>query len=184
MKTLCVFDKHNYTDDMKVFNRFAVRGIIIRDGRIAMQQSSEGYYKILGGGIDEGETHSKALEREIREESGLVIIPESIRECGETIEKRRDIFDGDVIYCCHTYVYFCDAQKDQVETDMTDSEILLGYHLAWARPDEIIEANSKFLDMEWIARDTKIIELISWSEMTNTSISGGIKSVSVKNALD
>ena len=56
MEILYTFDKHNYTDDMPVFERFAVRGIIIRDGRIAMQQAGEGYYKILGGGIDRKST--------------------------------------------------------------------------------------------------------------------------------
>lgn len=160
MKTLYIFDKHNYSDDMKVFERFAVRGIVIRDGKIAMQQAGEGYYKILGGGIDKGETHEQALIREVREEAGLVVIPESIKECGEIIEKRRDIFDDDTIYLCHTYVYICDAEDKQVDTEMTESEIALDYHLAWASADEIIKANSDFLNKEWIARDTRVIELI------------------------
>ena len=30
MEILYTFDKHNYRDDMPVFERFAVRGIIIR----------------------------------------------------------------------------------------------------------------------------------------------------------
>ena len=54
MRTLYTFDKHNYSDDMEVFERFAVRAVIIRDGKLAMQQAGEGYYKILGGGIDAG----------------------------------------------------------------------------------------------------------------------------------
>ena len=62
MRTLYTFDKHNYSDDMEVFERFAVRAVIIRDGKLAMQQAGEGYYKILGGGIDAGETNEVALE--------------------------------------------------------------------------------------------------------------------------
>ena len=61
MRTLYTFDKHNYSDDMEVFERFAVRAVIIRDGKLAMQQAGEGYYKILGGGIDAGETNEVAL---------------------------------------------------------------------------------------------------------------------------
>ncbi len=91
---------------------------------------------------------------------GLLVVPESIRECGKVIEKRRDIFEADKIYYCHTYVYFCDVKDEHVAAQMTDSEIRLEYHLSWATPDEIIKANSAFLDKEWIARDTKIVELI------------------------
>ena len=67
MRTLYTFDKHNYSDDMEVFERFAVRAVIIRDGKLAMQQAGEGYYKILGGGIDAGETNEVALAREVRD---------------------------------------------------------------------------------------------------------------------
>ena len=160
MKTLYILDKHNYSDDMEEFERFAVRAVIIRDGKIAMQRAGEGYYKILGGGIDKGETREKALAREVREEAGLIVIPESIRECGKVIEKRLDIFDDHKIYHCHTYVYFCDVEEQQVEAQMTESEKALDYDLAWATPAEIIEANRAFLDKEWIARDTRIVELI------------------------
>ena len=71
-----------------------------------------------------------------------------------------NIFDNNTIYMCHTYVYFCDAMEEQVETEMTESEKALDYHLSWASPEEIIKANSRFCDKEWIARDTRIVELI------------------------
>ena len=88
MKKLRILDQKNYTDDMPIIERYSVRGIIVRDGRIAMQQGGEGQYKILGGGMDVGETIEQTLIREVREESGLIVIPDSIIEIGEIEEKQ------------------------------------------------------------------------------------------------
>ena len=106
MRTLKTIDSHNYTEDMPVFEKYSVRGVIVRDGKIAVQQSAAGDYKILGGGVEEGETFEQALIREVQEESGLKVIPDSIREIGEIVEKRTDIFDSSMVYVCHSCFFF------------------------------------------------------------------------------
>lgn len=40
------------------------------------------YYKFPGGGIEPGECHEEALVRETLEETGLAVLPESIRAYG------------------------------------------------------------------------------------------------------
>ena len=35
MRTLYTFDKHNYSDDMEVFERFAVRAVIYQRRKLA-----------------------------------------------------------------------------------------------------------------------------------------------------
>ena len=45
MKLLAVFDEKNYSDTTKIFEKYSVRGIIMRDGKIAMQCSSNGNIK-------------------------------------------------------------------------------------------------------------------------------------------
>ena len=54
------------------------------------------YYKLPGGGIEEGEQLEDTLIREVREESGLIVKKDSIKEFGyvRRIEKGKieDIF--------------------------------------------------------------------------------------------
>ena len=93
MELLKKFDAQNYKDTTSVFEKYTIRGIIVRDGKIAMQCSKEGEYKIPGGGMEAGETYVEALAREVKEETGLFIIPEKTVGLGEILEVRKDIFD-------------------------------------------------------------------------------------------
>ena len=93
MELLKKFDAQNYKDTTSVFEKYTIRGIIVRDGKIAMQCSKEGEYKIPGGGMEAGETYVEALAREVKEETGLFIIPEKAVGLGEILEVRKDIFD-------------------------------------------------------------------------------------------
>ena len=75
----------------RVFDRPSVRAIILRGGRIAMVHSLKyDYYKFPGGGIEAGESHLEALLREAREEAGLRILPESVREYGVVPRAERE----------------------------------------------------------------------------------------------
>ena len=48
MERLLTLDIKDYTDDMPVFEKHTVRAIIMRDGKMSMQLSSRGEYKIPG----------------------------------------------------------------------------------------------------------------------------------------
>ena len=61
MKLLFTLDSKNYTDDLEVIERFAVRGLICKNGLWAMQKSKNGEYKIPGGGIEKGETQMSPI---------------------------------------------------------------------------------------------------------------------------
>lgn len=81
MREMFVLDKKNYNPNGSVGRRPSVRGIIIRDGKIAMMHSRKyNYYKLPGGGIEPEETLEDTLIREVREENGLIVKPETIKE--------------------------------------------------------------------------------------------------------
>ena len=81
MRLLFDMDKKDYDPDGTKFFRPSVRGIIVRGGKLALVHSLKyDYYKFPGGGIDDGETHTATLVREVREETGLNVLPESVRE--------------------------------------------------------------------------------------------------------
>ena len=159
MQTLFILDEKNYTEDMPIFERFVVRALIEKDGLFAMQQGKDGEYKIPGGGIDEGETTVEALMREVQEETGLVIIPETIQELGEITEIRRDIFEERLKYIAHSMHYACEVEEEIVETAMTESEKEKGFHLAWADIDTVIETNERLMTERWQFRD---VEFLKW----------------------
>lgn len=59
-----------------------------KDDKIAMIHSLKyDYYKFPGGGIEAGEDKINVLIREVREETGLVVLTETIKAYGMVITK-------------------------------------------------------------------------------------------------
>lgn len=158
MKKLFVLDEKNYTDDMPIIERVGVRAIIEKNGLYAMQLSSAGDYKIPGGGVEAGESFVEALIREVREETGLVVVPESIDEIGEVLECREDIFSKGHKYIAHSLFYYCKVEDEVYDTAMTENEIAKGYKPEWEKLDVIIENNEKILKEAWTKRDTLFLK--------------------------
>lgn len=158
MQTIIVLDEKNYSEGMQVYERYGVRALIQKEGLYAMQQGSMGEYKIPGGGIDEGETIEQALIREVQEETGLIVIPESITPLGEILEVRKDIFDADKKFISHSLHFNCEVKDEIVETAMTQSEKDKGFHLAWADIDSIIETNERVMTEKWQMRDVQFLK--------------------------
>lgn len=160
MKILATFDAKDYQDTTGVYEKYSVRGIIMRDGKLAMQCSSDGEYKIPGGGPEGCESFLEALVREVREETGLLVIESEIREIGEIMEVRKDLFDRRIKYICHSLFYYCRVKEEQVDLRPTPSEAARGYHLEWAAPEQIYNTNILIEKDPWIIRDTAFVKMI------------------------
>lgn len=161
MKMLLTLDLKDYTDDMPVVEKHTVRAIIFRSGKLAMQQSGKGEFKIPGGGVEAGESKIETLIRETREETGLIVIPSSIEEIGEILELREDVFNPGHKYICHSYFYFCNIEDEAVDTEMTESEIAKGFHPVWESPEVICAVNDKLQSSPWQKRDTEFVRMLA-----------------------
>ena len=81
MRLLFEIDYKNYKENGIVGKRPSARAIIIKDNKIAMVYSKKyNYYKFPGGGIKSNEANEDALIREVKEEIGLEVIKDSIKE--------------------------------------------------------------------------------------------------------
>lgn len=160
MKMLLTLDEKDYTDDMQVFEKHTVRAIIEKDGKYSMQRSGKGEYKIPGGGVEGGETHLQTLIREVEEEVGLVIIPESVQPIGEILELREDKMCKGQKYVCHSYFYKCKVEDKQVPTRMTASELEKGFQPVWEKLSRIVDNNDKVIKEKWLKRDTEFLRLM------------------------
>lgn len=160
MKTLLIMDENNYKNTTKVFEKYAVRGVVRRNGKIAVQQAGHGEYKLLGGGVEGEESYESTLFREVREEGGLIVKPESVELVGEIVEMRRDIFDPEVKYVCHTIFFYCDVEEETVPLEMTASEIAQGFQFVWVSPEQFIRVNKTMMGMPWTQRDAAFVEMM------------------------
>jgi 8-oxo-dGTP pyrophosphatase MutT (NUDIX family) len=164
MRLLHIFDAQNYDDSWDYHKREAVRAIIFKNGKIALVKcGKEGYYKFPGGGIEPGETHIQTLARETLEETGLQIIPQSVREFGALIEKRKSIHGGPEIFEQHSYYYFADVEDGNASCSLDAYEAELDYYLEFTDLNTAWEANTKLcgnFEKAFLVREAYIMELL------------------------
>lgn len=163
MRMLFEIDKKDYVIGGSVFSRPSARGIIIKNGKIAMVHSRKyDYYKFPGGGIEGNERKEDALIREVLEETGLCVVRESIMEYGQVhrIQKgaKEDIFVQD------NYYFFCSVEDEARKQNLDGYEADEGFALAYVAPEFAADKNRKSMVDEFsrvmLERDAKVLEIL------------------------
>lgn len=132
MRELFRMDRENYNPEGKVYERPSARAVILKDGKVLLNYiKKHDCYEFPGGGIEAGETPEQAVRREVAEETGQIVIPESIREFGIVIRRQQDSKDPDGIFEQRNYYYFCDVTGETVPRKPDEHEILEGAEPVW-----------------------------------------------------
>lgn len=166
MKQLFEIDLHDYDGCTKKFSRPSARAIIIQKDRIALVYSRrDKYYKFPGGGIHSGEDKKAALIREAKEETGLVVILESIAEFGSVMRRQKSNISADTVFEQENFYYVCRVKDTIAEQNLDDYEREAEFTLRYVSIDEAIAANETyitddFFDEIMIKREAKVLRLI------------------------
>ena len=119
--TVVCRDRHGNAEEVAVDvlePRASVYGVIVKDDKVLLSREWDGY-DFPGGGIDKGETFDEALEREVREETGINVKRDKLLHATTNFFKTSSgrFLQGHLIY------YRCDYVSGDISTEwLTDEE--------------------------------------------------------------
>ncbi len=165
MRLLFEMDLKDYSHCTRTFTRHSARSIFIKDGKIAMIHSLKyDYYKFPGGGIEAGETAVEAMIRETREEAGLIVIPETVKEYGYVHRIQKSDNDPAVCFVQDNYYYLCEAMDHLTAQKLDDYEAKESYQLVFAEPFVAIEKNRNVKESPYnrmmFEREARVLECL------------------------
>ena len=156
MKQILLLDAKNYDPALPEIRRACARGIIFIGGKLLLIEDSFGSVKLPGGRIEPNEDAPAALIREVREETGYEVLPDTVVPFGEIEEKRLSVHES-AIWHQTSLLYFCETAPDPGETAYTENEKKYGFKRILLPLEEAIARNKKRLEREglqpWNARE-------------------------------
>lgn len=165
MRLLFEMDKKDYENCTHSFVRNSARSIIISDNKLAMIHSLKyDYYKFPGGGIENGEDPIAAMVRETREEAGLVVRPETVKEYGYVHRIQKSDNDSTECFVQDNFYYLCDVEKEAVSQCLDHYEAKEAYTLEYVEPAVVISKNRSVGDSPYnpvmFEREARVIEML------------------------
>ena len=165
MRLLFSIDLQDYAACTYTFRRDSARSIILQDGKIAMIHSlRQNYYKLPGGGIEGDERPVDAMIRETREEAGLIVRPETVREYGYVHRIQRGGKDPNECFIQDNYYYLCEAEEERILPQMEDYEEEAGFVFEFVDARQAIRTNresaleNRYQTM--LLREARVLEML------------------------
>ncbi len=120
--------------DIKYNTREATRVVVFNDkDEIALiYLAKEDFYKLPGGGIDDGENVIDALKREVLEELGITV--DHIKEIGQIFSYRNQIQTVQTDFC-----FTAKFSKQVQDPKYTDFEKQFDFQTQWVKIDEALK---------------------------------------------
>jgi 8-oxo-dGTP pyrophosphatase MutT (NUDIX family) len=145
-------------------HRHAARALILRGQELLMIYSTKvGDYKFPGGGVDRGESHQRALVREVKEECGMSLLRVGEEIC-RTVEYDLPMEQEYDVFKMTSYYYGCVVQDGFGPQKLDDYEVDLGFTPVWIDLEKAIEFNTVLLDSadppRWLGREVLVLEYI------------------------
>jgi len=145
------------------FRRQVVRAVVFKDDKLLLINTNKGDYKFPGGGIEQNESHSETLTREVIEETGYHV--DNVNEpVGIVIERKPDKFDSTKIFEMTSYYYLCDIGRRQVEQTLDEYEAEQGFKPVWISLNEALAKNKELIEQKknglnpWVIRETIVMQ--------------------------
>ncbi len=165
MRLLFEMDKKDHDRCDHSFIRNSARSVIIRGKKVAMVHSLQyDYFKFPGGGIENGENPVEAMIRETREESGLVVIPETIREYGYVHRVQRSDRDETERFIQDNFYYLCCAEEKAASQNLDEYEKKEDYTLEFVAPEKAIMKNRQVKQSPYnpamFEREARVLEML------------------------
>ncbi len=138
--------------------RTAARAIIQdAEGKIALLHvSNHGYYKLPGGGVEDGEDIKIALHRECKEEAGCAVL--ITEEVGTVTEVR-----GEHRFTQDSHAYLAQLSGEKGMPELTELESASGFEVCWVPIEEALSLLKKegvegYVTQYIVQRDSAIVE--------------------------
>ncbi|WP_375058309.1 NUDIX domain-containing protein [Zobellella sp. DQSA1] len=166
MRLIATLNRELFTPELRILERRAARGIIMRDHDILLLYTRRyNDYSLPGGGLDDGEAVLAGLHRELAEETGARDIRVE-REFGILDEYRPWYKPEHDLMFMRSYFYECSVAESLGAVRMEDYEIANGMEVRWMNIHDAIAHNHGVMAAREasmglsIARETLILELL------------------------